>query len=987
MHRDLAIACTIAVLTVVLLMPREAIRAGETGVIAGRITDAENGEPLPGAPISLLGSNRGTVTDADGRYFLLHVHPGTYALAYSYVGYQRHEVTGVRIEGGQSLTMNVALRPTAYDADAVVVVVSRTDVGRAKMDVPSTVMIHSRENLREAPVATISEAIAQDPAVDETGRINGAHVSSTLLIVDGQVMVDQEQGRPLLDNINATMVEEIQVLIGTYSAEYGNGRAGAIIVTTRDAFQVDREDQPFWASAHGIYTPGHLTWFETPGPEPNGDSLAAAGTYTAYGPNSHEWRTLATNTALDSTQHYTTEKGRVVPILPWSRYPNPRGYSDEDLRRIWMYQHRVGVDSLGGRYPGETPEHILEASLGIPIHRVAGLVIAGRTTRKAWAQPFYEPAYVNRGVDLKLNLRPLGNLYVDLKYGLGRGTGHSPDSQEGLSPTRKYLLDDMTIADIRQDQWGIRAGYAPWSSTVIEVRASRLNYQQFYGETPPYEEPVPDRYRLLVPGHSMRSEFVDTVDVYWQGDPREGTVKDKTYRNYLLHAGFLSYQGEYIDFSNDPYFVVWITGKSSLNTVGATIVSQVATGHRLKIGARREVVWAGGSEVSGTVFERWDLGRRTAAYVTDHITSDGMIADVGLRMDSWSARPNWRMDATPTRRLWSPRIGISHPFSANSRIYYNYGHFYDTNAAVFHSTYLRSPRTVQYEVGIDRKFYDVAWLHVAAWNKKRDRGFGQTRVEYLDESGESAHETFTTNTLFSDTYGAWVRAEWATRFFRGFIYHNRSLATTEFFASRTIDLRPPPLSSGWRSAEELSREPDVSRTSMVLRWSTPLDLHTWSISPRLIGGWALTLSWDKTPSYKIRFDPGFGYVPAGKTNLWVRGRSLWHLRVEKAVALGNTRVTAFMDIRNVFNSRLLNRSYFSHDEWIAYVHSLHTDMEGTTLQGPPREGWATDPNGRVLPTGNDQAGDMPEYAVVPQFDRWALWLDPRYVRWGMRIDF
>ncbi len=94
-----------------------------------------------------------------------------------------------------------------------------------------------------------------------------------------------------------------------------------------------------------------------------------------------------------------------------------------------------------------------------------------------------------------------------------------------------------------------------------------------------------------------------------------------------------------------------------------------------------------------------------------------------------------------------------------------------------------------------------------------------------------------------------------------------------------------------------------------------------------------------------------------------------------------------MDVRNVFNSRLLNRSYFSHDEWVAYVLSLHTSMEGTTLQGSPREGWATDPNGRVLPTGNDHAGDMPEYAVVPQFDRWALWLDPRYVRWGLRLDF
>ena len=101
-------------------------------------------------------------------------------------------------------------------------------------------------------------------------------------------MVDQQRGRPLLENINATTIEEIQVMIGAYSAEYGNGRAGAIIVTTRDAFQMSRPDQNYWTSVHAIYTPGHLTWFETPGPEPDGDSLAASG--CVYGIRSEQPR-------------------------------------------------------------------------------------------------------------------------------------------------------------------------------------------------------------------------------------------------------------------------------------------------------------------------------------------------------------------------------------------------------------------------------------------------------------------------------------------------------------------------------------------------------------------------------------------------------------------------------------------------------------------------------------------------------------------------
>ena len=120
------ISCTIVWMVVVcsaiLTTPRRSIQAGETGVVSGQVTDAETGEPLPGAGIALLGSNRGTVSDADGRYYLLGIRPGTYTLQYSYVGYRRNEISDVRIEGGQSLTMNVALHPTAIEMDAVVVV-------------------------------------------------------------------------------------------------------------------------------------------------------------------------------------------------------------------------------------------------------------------------------------------------------------------------------------------------------------------------------------------------------------------------------------------------------------------------------------------------------------------------------------------------------------------------------------------------------------------------------------------------------------------------------------------------------------------------------------------------------------------------------------------------------------------------------------------------------------------------------------------------
>jgi len=382
------------------------------------------------------------------------------------------------------------------------------------------------------------------------------------------------------------------------------------------------------------------------------------------------------------------------------------------------------------------------------------------------------------------------------------------------------------------------------------------------------------------------------------------------------------------------------------------------------------------------------MGSRTEAYVTDHMTIEGMTADVGLRMDSWDGRVNWLLDPHPTRRLWSPRVGLAHPLTDNTRLFYNYGHFYDTNSMILRRPDLESPRTIQYEVGIDRNLLNIAWLQVVAWNKKRDRGFSRTTVAHLDENGQSTVSHLQTNNLFSDSYGVSIRTEWNTPFFSGYLYHERSLATTEFLGKTEIDLRPPPYSDGWISPEETSREPEQARTSMVLRWKTPFDFRPWGVSPLLTGAWGLTLRWDTTPDHKIFWDPdAVGEIPVGSSNLWVRGRSLWHLRLEKGLAIGNTRLTAFVDIRNLFNSRRLNRRFFRGDEWDDYVFSLHTNVDDPALQGPVQEGWATDAAGYVPPRGDDMVGDMPEYAVVPQFDRWALWLDPRYIRWGIRLDF
>lgn len=53
---------------------------GETGKIAGTITDKATGEHLPGANIVVMGTALGAASDLNGQYTILRVPPGTYSV-------------------------------------------------------------------------------------------------------------------------------------------------------------------------------------------------------------------------------------------------------------------------------------------------------------------------------------------------------------------------------------------------------------------------------------------------------------------------------------------------------------------------------------------------------------------------------------------------------------------------------------------------------------------------------------------------------------------------------------------------------------------------------------------------------------------------------------------------------------------------------------------------------------------------------------------
>ncbi|MCB0292418.1 MAG: carboxypeptidase-like regulatory domain-containing protein, partial [Calditrichaeota bacterium] len=61
--------------------------AQSTGTLAGRVTDAKSGDPLPGANVFILGTIMGTSTDLDG-FYSLKLPPGKYQVRINYISYK-----------------------------------------------------------------------------------------------------------------------------------------------------------------------------------------------------------------------------------------------------------------------------------------------------------------------------------------------------------------------------------------------------------------------------------------------------------------------------------------------------------------------------------------------------------------------------------------------------------------------------------------------------------------------------------------------------------------------------------------------------------------------------------------------------------------------------------------------------------------------------------------------------------------------------------
>lgn len=120
----------------------------QEGTLRGRVT-TDNGSPLAGAQISLVGSNRGTVSDARGLYLLPGIAPGNYTVRAQSIGYTQAEAS-VTIPAGGSVSQNFVLASEALQMERITVTVGSRARVTAAEELTVPVDVFTRADLVEA---------------------------------------------------------------------------------------------------------------------------------------------------------------------------------------------------------------------------------------------------------------------------------------------------------------------------------------------------------------------------------------------------------------------------------------------------------------------------------------------------------------------------------------------------------------------------------------------------------------------------------------------------------------------------------------------------------------------------------------------------------------------------------------------------------------------------------------------------------------------
>lgn len=750
------------------------LSAGTTGKIAGKVTDAQSGEPLPGVNVVLIGTSMGAATDVSGNYFIISIPPGEYNLQVTMMGYQSLEIQQVKVSIDQTTRIDAQLTESVLDLGQSVEVVAERPV--IQKDLTTSIEVVNLQELKQSVATSVDEAvnlqtgvffdpIAVEGNLSGTGRgeprysIRGGSQDQVVWFIDGarsnSMSENKADGGGSFTQINQDAVQEIQVITGGFNAEYGQAQSGIVNVITKDG----SEEYSF--SADYQYGPAHQRHF---------------GNYLYDREKSVEFRL------------HTLEDGTLDPLW-WteqrkSQVYDYRDFDDHDLRF-----------SFGGPLPGRFLPFV-----GDEIKKMT-FFLTTRYAKQAYDLPRPRETRNLKNINLSGNyaVRPGMNVKFGAMY---NHDAHATNAEEYFPFMAKYYRGYGSLLDNYVYQGRLSLTHAVTSNLFYELKLNSYTYKQ---------DEVPSPYRVL--GESQNPDI-------W-GWHRYDGFEDEP---------FLAYQ--FAPLSHNTTHDLSLVGSASWQANSGNLIK---SGFEFHYHTFKEDSWVLPSFSDD--LKDWRLRGlnetyhplQFAAYLQDKMEFESMILNIGVRYDFYHGNRDWftpdsyvlnpSLDENYSPALdpdkdgidslghkkWAfknvldkprervkpfhsvnPRLGISFPITDQTVFHFSYGHFYQIppiNTQYEFSYFrpvsiikgapstdsdperviamtlqpLKPEKTIQFELGIKHHFENLAVLNVTGYYKDvfdqvERPGFLDRRIYGVDPYTGNESQVFYSS-RYSGDYG------------------------------------------------------------------------------------------------------------------------------------------------------------------------------------------------------------------------------------------
>lgn len=209
-------------LCILLTLGGSVARPGTTGKISGRVLD-NNKEPLPSVNVVLDETKLGTATDIDGYYSIINIPPGRYNVQFRIVGFRNLAVKDVLVTTNNTTKLDATLEESTIAKDEIIITATRPVVD---VSLTSTVATITDKDIQALPVQELQDIVNLQAGVVD-GHFRGGRAGEVQYQVNG-VSVNNSYDNTSTIKIDRSLIQEVQVITGTFDAEYGQAMSGVV---------------------------------------------------------------------------------------------------------------------------------------------------------------------------------------------------------------------------------------------------------------------------------------------------------------------------------------------------------------------------------------------------------------------------------------------------------------------------------------------------------------------------------------------------------------------------------------------------------------------------------------------------------------------------------------------------------------------------------------------------------------------------------------